>query len=338
MKIPCDVIMDLLPLYYDGVCNENSKRIVEEHLAECASCKSALGKIRNSTVDDFLKKEREDVVSHHAQAVKRKSFVVGVSIASVMAIPILVSMIVNLATGRALDWFFIVLTSLMTTASVSVVPLVFEKEKGLWTLGSFTISLSLLLLTCAIYNGGDWFFLAIIPVLFGLSVLFAPYVINRIPMKGRMAHHKGALAMMMDTILLFVIIVVNGLHWQGYTWLNYWLPALLITPVCSLLPWGLFLIIRYMKGNALMKAGVCVFFSGVFLSVIDIVIDWIIEGVLHFQFRNANLSVWNNDSVINANVFLLTLLTGCIIGGALFIIGLLKKKKKKNETESECDK
>lgn len=37
--ITCEVIQDLLPLYKDGCCSEQSGRIVEEHLAECESCR-----------------------------------------------------------------------------------------------------------------------------------------------------------------------------------------------------------------------------------------------------------------------------------------------------------
>ena len=32
MKYPCDLIRDLLPLYQDGVCSEESRAAVEEHL------------------------------------------------------------------------------------------------------------------------------------------------------------------------------------------------------------------------------------------------------------------------------------------------------------------
>ena len=35
MKISCDMIQDLLPLYHDGVCSEESKKIIEEHLQIC---------------------------------------------------------------------------------------------------------------------------------------------------------------------------------------------------------------------------------------------------------------------------------------------------------------
>lgn len=40
MKIPCGVIKDLLPLYHDDVCSEESKDIVEAHLSECDDCRS----------------------------------------------------------------------------------------------------------------------------------------------------------------------------------------------------------------------------------------------------------------------------------------------------------
>ena len=38
MTYPCGIIKDLLPLYIDEVCNEESKQAVTEHLAECTSC------------------------------------------------------------------------------------------------------------------------------------------------------------------------------------------------------------------------------------------------------------------------------------------------------------
>lgn len=37
----CNVIMDLLPLYADGCCSEQSKELVETHLKSCKMCKQA---------------------------------------------------------------------------------------------------------------------------------------------------------------------------------------------------------------------------------------------------------------------------------------------------------
>ena len=39
MSYPCGIIKDLLPLYIDEVCNEESRQAVETHLAECEACR-----------------------------------------------------------------------------------------------------------------------------------------------------------------------------------------------------------------------------------------------------------------------------------------------------------
>lgn len=38
----CNVIKDLLPLYIDEVCSEESRKIVDEHLEQCAECQKLL--------------------------------------------------------------------------------------------------------------------------------------------------------------------------------------------------------------------------------------------------------------------------------------------------------
>lgn len=39
MRLSCEMIQDLLPLYCDGVCSEESRRAVEEHLQDCEACR-----------------------------------------------------------------------------------------------------------------------------------------------------------------------------------------------------------------------------------------------------------------------------------------------------------
>lgn len=38
MKITCNIIEDLLPLYVDDMVSEDSRKLVEEHLKECPAC------------------------------------------------------------------------------------------------------------------------------------------------------------------------------------------------------------------------------------------------------------------------------------------------------------
>ena len=42
MKVSCEIIKDLLPLYYDGVCSNDSSAMIEKHLLECDNCKAEL--------------------------------------------------------------------------------------------------------------------------------------------------------------------------------------------------------------------------------------------------------------------------------------------------------
>lgn len=41
MKYPCCMIQDLLPLFHDGVCSDDTADIVREHLRECEDCRTA---------------------------------------------------------------------------------------------------------------------------------------------------------------------------------------------------------------------------------------------------------------------------------------------------------
>ena len=38
----CNIVQDLLPLYYDDVCSPSSKRLVEKHLKTCEKCQHTM--------------------------------------------------------------------------------------------------------------------------------------------------------------------------------------------------------------------------------------------------------------------------------------------------------
>ncbi|MBU5485202.1 zf-HC2 domain-containing protein [Clostridium sp. MSJ-11] len=59
MKISCDVIRDLLPLYYDNICSEESRKLVNEHIETCEKCKMELESM--SMVIDVTKKNLDEM-------------------------------------------------------------------------------------------------------------------------------------------------------------------------------------------------------------------------------------------------------------------------------------
>ena len=46
MKTSCKIIEDLLPMYHDGICSEESAALIEEHLHECPNCSQILASLR----------------------------------------------------------------------------------------------------------------------------------------------------------------------------------------------------------------------------------------------------------------------------------------------------
>jgi len=45
MKLSCKVIEDILPLYHDNVCSDETRILTEEHLRECARCRGLLAEM-----------------------------------------------------------------------------------------------------------------------------------------------------------------------------------------------------------------------------------------------------------------------------------------------------
>ncbi len=76
MNYPCNLIQDLLPLYLDGVCSEESKKAVEKHLSECPGCKEYYAAMREA--DEIIitppNAERECQKAASFQSVKKKLF------------------------------------------------------------------------------------------------------------------------------------------------------------------------------------------------------------------------------------------------------------------------
>lgn len=69
MKMHCRVIQDLLPLYVDEVCSEESRKIVEEHLSECETCTEVFEEMKSKTVS----KEQVEMNLQEAESIRNLS-------------------------------------------------------------------------------------------------------------------------------------------------------------------------------------------------------------------------------------------------------------------------
>ncbi len=323
MKINCNIIRDLLPLYADQVCSDESRELIDEHLAECRGCSALLQQICNTDIETDLKMEAEDVLHHQADFFKRKSAVIGTAIAGIFTIPVLVCLIVNLAVGAALDWFFIVLASLIVAASLIVVPLVMPENKFLWTLGTFTASLLLLFGVICIYAHGSWFFVVSSSVLFGFSVCIFPFALYTKPLRILIGNQKGLTVMISSTVFFGLMMLSIGLYAKSS---DFWRIAPVISlPVLALI-WLLFLFIRYAKIDALVKAGICTSVIGICTFIGDSLINtWLGNHKPLPVFRPFN---WRIDTV-DGNIKWLVLISFSIAGIILIVSSIIKKIKEK---------
>ena len=48
MRVSCEIIRDILPLYYDKVCSKETCTLVEEHISDCAKCAEELEKLNSN--------------------------------------------------------------------------------------------------------------------------------------------------------------------------------------------------------------------------------------------------------------------------------------------------
>lgn len=103
MKISCEIIKDLLPLYLDGVCSNDSKAAVDEHLAACDNCKTELQAMKislpiNSTERNINEAEAVKNLSKKWKKGMTKSLLKGVlfTILTIAAIALILYIFVDI--------------------------------------------------------------------------------------------------------------------------------------------------------------------------------------------------------------------------------------------------
>ena len=125
----CNIVQDLLPLYYDDVCSPSSKRLVEKHLKTCEKCQNTYNELKNDSIDSMIKKEADSVLKQHEKKEKTAAYKTGVIIAGLLLIPILITFIVCLSNGDGLNTFAVVTASMLLVAAMTVVPLMAQQKK-----------------------------------------------------------------------------------------------------------------------------------------------------------------------------------------------------------------
>lgn len=82
----CNVIHDLLPSYIDGICSEDSKEIIENHISSCADCAELIKALRDSEIMEGNREIKQIAymkkIKKHAG--KKEFFGLGILIATII--------------------------------------------------------------------------------------------------------------------------------------------------------------------------------------------------------------------------------------------------------------
>ena len=181
------------------------------------------------------------------------------------------------------DWFPMAGMGVLFGLSLFILPVVLwqlplpaleGRRLSAYLLGE-TVLLELLLLTGCLYSGGDWFPMAGMGVLFGLSLFTLPVLLWQLPVGVFIGRNKLLAWFTAETVLLFALLAV-GQWYDGGNWL--WRFGVPVALVGLSLPWGLMALGRYLPATAWVRASLCFLWAGLWTWFSPWAVDRIMLG------------------------------------------------------------
>ena len=122
MNCNCGIIDDLLPLYADGACSEESNVAIEAHLASCEACRKKLERMQSDTVVlETSKPTGKVAVVKYANKVRKHRIKLAIGIVALSVI-----------SACLLSLVFLTLKDMHNYAN----PIIYEVEAGTYNLTS----------------------------------------------------------------------------------------------------------------------------------------------------------------------------------------------------------
>lgn len=268
----CEIVQDLLPLYHDGVCSLKSRQMVETHLKTCPNCQKILDAIDEDTDERILAKESQGVLKRHAKKERTRAMKVGLIFAGILMIPVIIALFLTLPGYSDWKTNAVLIASMLLVAGLTVVPLISKERRLTKAIVFSTLALLLIIFFVEMffYKGGLLSFNQIAcSVIFGLSVVFAPFVVQQLNLSDSFKRHKGLLTMGWDSIWFYLMLSVFAYSYPTSAKL-----ILGIGSFAAILVWLIFLTIRYLPANYFIRAGLVTLLTGLW-TAIGIHREWI---------------------------------------------------------------
>ena len=249
-------------------------------------------------------------------------------------IALITCFICNLAIDGTLSWFWIVVSALLLAFTFTNLPKILQNHKLILLPLSMYLALCLLLRVCCIYTKGDWFWISAIAVLLGLIIIFTPICISKYKVFEKIHKFNDFVSIGVDFILLNILLIIvdnytfahNTPHW----YLNLALP---IVCICYGII-NLFLCIRFLRVNKLLKTSIILFMINIlYLSTSQVKVNdvYVQEEIDALKIYKANFSNWTGEIQLEQNIHCIIFLTIITLATIFLITGLIKECKKKNK-------
>lgn len=320
----CEIVQDLLPLYYDDVCSPSSKKFIQHHLEDCESCRKLYEELKNDSVDRIMAKETQGVLERHARKERTAAYKAGLIISVLLLIPVFITLLVSMATGDGLGVFSVVTASMMLIAAFTVVPLMTSQKKLAKSILAGVAALLLIIFFVDRMNGGGQFLLLAIPTIFGLSLPLFPFMIREISLPPVLSDKKALITMIWDTAWLFLTIFIVCNQSGDLEGMR---DGSIVAVIMMAGVWLIFLTARYLPVNRWIKSGIIVMITGIWMAFSNDVFLLLAEQKRQLTILSADFTDWTSSASINGNVYLIALVVGIVSGIILLSVGLLKNKK-----------
>ena len=80
IELDCEIIQDLLPLYEENCCSEQSKILVEEHLKECKVCQEKLENFRKEISATMIQEDIDEKIIKKGMRKIKRIKIIGISV------------------------------------------------------------------------------------------------------------------------------------------------------------------------------------------------------------------------------------------------------------------
>ncbi|MGN1382724.1 MAG: zf-HC2 domain-containing protein [Eubacterium sp.] len=205
----CAVVRDLLPMYVDDVCSEESRRFVRGHLETCPECSQICRDLQNEEIENALNAEKNGVLKRHALQEKSRAFKAGLIISGILMLPVIIVMIVAAAGGAEARMIPVLAASMFLVAAFTAVPLLSRGQRMAKVTGFGMAGLLLIELFYGLFYSGHFPTAVMASTVFGVSIPLFPLFIRSIELPDFMKNKKALTTMLWDTVWFYLMLLAD---------------------------------------------------------------------------------------------------------------------------------